>query len=153
MAPEAEAAAEGVKGIAGAQRPLAAGSFPVQGVAFDVGDELVTRGFFSCVLTAEVDLVQVAGAVVEVVERAQCVFFRQGRQEGTGTVAQGVVFVTQGVGLTTGFVRGALFDEAAECVVGKANAVQGGEFGFGWFVIGQGARQPTVVGGFRGAAL
>ena len=50
------------------------------------------------------------------------------------------MFVTQGVGLTTGFVGGALFDEAAEGVVGKANAVQGGEFGFGWFVTGQGAR-------------
>ena len=89
---------------------------------------------------AKVDLVQVAGAVVEVVKCAQCVFFRQGRQEGTGTVAQGVVFVTQGVGLTTGFVGGALFDEAAEGVVGKADAVQGGEFGFGWFVTGQGTR-------------
>ena len=76
--------------------PLGAVNFSVEGVAFVVANDL----------TIEVNLVQVAGAVVEPVE-----VFAVG-QLGLDAVAQEIVVVTQFTNLTTGSLD-AFAEEAA----------------------------------------
>ena len=75
--------AEGVEGVAAGQPALGAAGFAVQPVAFDVGDGFAVKG----------DPVQVAAAVVEVLQAAAAGQFDR------GTVAGIVVAVVVGIAL------------------------------------------------------
>ena len=84
------------------------------------------------VALAVVDLVQVARAVVQVVQRSlQVGLALQWGQLGLGAVAQRVVAVPQGVALAGGFVRSGFFGEVADLVVGEGAGVQGLEAAVG----------------------
>ena len=137
LAPRAGQAAYWVVGEAGLGFALAAQDFLVQVVALYVADELVdglgvgrARGC-PCVALAQVDLVQVAAAVVQVVEGTLCGPAVQCWQHGLGAVAQRVVAVPQGVALAGGFVSGGFFGEVADLVVGEGAGVQGFEAAVG----------------------
>ncbi|MNI60869.1 hypothetical protein D3C73_1161090 [compost metagenome] len=90
-------AAHGVVAEAAGERALGAQDFAVQVVALDVADQLAV----------EVELVQVAAAVIQVIE-----VLAGGQRQG-GEVAQWVVFVGQGA------LRRGLLDQSAEQVVGE----------------------------------
>ena len=90
-------AAHGVVAEAAGECALGAQDFAVQVVALDVADQL----------TVEVELVQVAAALVQMVE-----VLAGGQRQG-GEVAQWIVVVGQGA------LRRGLLDQAAEQVVGK----------------------------------
>ena len=103
----------------------------MKGIALDIGDQLMNtegRGFvrtFGAGPLRQIDLVQVATAVVQVV---QCPFgigiIRQAGQNGLGAVAQFVVSMTQGVRLTADFVRTVLGDQVAKQVIFEAGGVE-----------------------------
>ena len=106
----------------------------MQRIALDVADELVYgQGVrLAGVPLAEVDLVQMARAVVQVVQRPLGVLLTgQGGQHGLGAVAQGVMAVVQGVRLAGDFIDGHFLHQIAQQIVGKAGGVQGleGEIG------------------------
>ncbi|VVO36425.1 hypothetical protein PS712_05442 [Pseudomonas fluorescens] len=90
-------ATHGVVTEAAGERALGAQHFAVQVVALDVADQLAV----------EVELVQVAAAVVQVIE------VLAGGQRQRGEVAQWIVFVGQGA------LRRSLLDQSAEQVVGE----------------------------------
>ena len=74
---------------------------------------------------AQVDLVQMARAVVQVVQRPLGVRLAgQGRQHGLGAVAQGVMAVVQRVALAGDFIDRHLLHQIAQQIVGKAGGVQ-----------------------------
>ena len=77
------------------------------------------------VALAQVDLVQVAAAVVQVVEGAFCGLAVQHWQHGLRAVAQWVVAVAQGVALAGLCVGGGLRNEVAHLVICKSSGVQG----------------------------
>ena len=131
LAPGAGQAAYGVVSEASLGFALAAQDFLVQVVALYVADELVdglgvgrARGC-PCVALAQVDLVQVARAVVQVVQRPLGVLLTgQGGQHGLRAVAQGVMAVVQRVALARDFIDRHLLHQIAQQVVGKAGGVQ-----------------------------
>ena len=98
-----------VVAVAGVGAALAAQYFLVQVVTLDVADELVHGRICGCrVLLAVVDLVEVARAVVEVVERSLVQrLMGQLRQHGLRAVAQKVVLVLECVALVSGVVNAA----------------------------------------------
>ena len=99
----------------------------MQRIALDVADELVHgQGIvIRCIAPAQVDLVQVARAVVQVVQRPLGVRLTgQGRQHGLGAVAQGVMAVAEGVRLAGDFIDRHLLHQIAHAVIGKAGGVQ-----------------------------
>ena len=106
----------------------------MQRIALDVADELVhAQGLiaaFGCsgIAPAQVDLVQMARAVVQVVQRPLGVRLAgQGRQHGLGAVAQGVMAVVQRVALASDFIDRHLLHQIAQQIVGKAGGVKGFE--------------------------
>ena len=130
LAPGAGQAAYGVVSEASLGFALAAQDFLMQVVALYVADELVDGlGVRRMrVALAQVDLVQVAAAVVQVVEGTLhlSLAFRacQGWQHGLGAVAQGVVAVGEAVALAGLCVGGSLCNEVAHQVVFKGGGVQ-----------------------------
>ena len=103
----------------------------MQRIALDVADELVHgqgigRAFCGRrIAPAQVDLVQVARAVVQVVQRPLGVLLTgQGGQHGLGAVAQGVMAVVQRVALAGDFIDGHFLHQIAHAVIGKAGGVQ-----------------------------
>ena len=130
LAPRAGQAAYWVVGEAGLGFALAAQDFLVQVVALYVADELVDglrvrrAGGCPCVALAQVDLVQVAAAVVQVVEGTLCGPAVQCWQHGLGAVAQRVVAVAQGVALASDFIDRHLLHQIAQQIVGKAGGVK-----------------------------
>ena len=103
----------------------------MQRIALDVADELVHgQGLiaaFGCsgITPAQVDLVQMARAVEQVVQRPLGVRLAgQGRQHGLGAVAQGVMAVVQRVRLARDFIDRHLLHQIAQQVIGKAGGVQ-----------------------------
>ena len=99
----------------------------MQRIALDVADELMYgQGVGLAGLTlAQVDLVQMARAVEQVVQRPLGVLLTgQGRQHGLGAVAQRVVGMAQGVGLAGLLISGDFLDEVAHAVIGKVGGVQ-----------------------------
>ena len=98
-----------VVAVAGVGAALAAQYFLVQVVTLDVADELVHGRICGCrVLLAVVDLVEVARAVVEVVERSLVQrLMGQLRQHRLRAVAQKVVLVLECVALVSGVVNAA----------------------------------------------
>ena len=99
----------------------------MQRIALDVADELVHgQGIvIRCIAPAQVDLVQMARAVEQVVQRPLGVRLAgQGRQHGLGAVAQRVVGMAQGVGLAGLLISGDFLDEVAHAVIGKVGGVQ-----------------------------
>ena len=106
----------------------------MQRIALDVADELVHgqgigRAFCGRrIAPAQVDLVQVARAVVQVVQRPLGVLLTgQGGQHGLGAVAQGVMAVVQRVALAGDFIDRHLLHQIAQQIVGKAGGVKGFE--------------------------
>ena len=106
----------------------------MQRIALDVADELVHgQGLiaaFGCsgIAPAQVDLVQMARAVVQVVQRPLGVLLTgQGGQHGLGAVAQGVMAVVQRVALAGDFIDRHLLHQIAQQIVGKAGGVKGFE--------------------------
>ena len=106
----------------------------MQRIALDVADELVYgQGVGLAGLTlAQVDLVQMARAVEQVVQRplGRGLAGQLG-QHGLRAVAQGVMAVAQGVRLAGDFIDRHLLHQIAQQVIGKAGGVQGleGEIG------------------------
>ena len=102
----------------------------MQRIALDVADELVQgQGIvIRCIAPAQVDLVQVARAVEQVVQRPLGMRLAgQGRQHGLGAVAQGVMAVVQRVALARDFIDGHFLHQIAQQIVGKAGGVKGFE--------------------------
>ena len=95
--------AEGVEGVAAGQPALGAAGFAVQPVAFDVGDGFAVKG----------DPVQVAAAVVEVLQAAAAGQFDR------GTVAVAVVVVAHVAAEYVGHV-GAVWDNTGAGKFGQA---------------------------------
>ena len=99
----------------------------MQRIALDVADELVQgQGIvIRCIAPAQVDLVQMARAVEQVVQRPLGVLLTgQGGQHGLGAVAQGVMAVVQRVALARDFIDRHLLHQIAQQIVGKAGGVQ-----------------------------
>ena len=99
----------------------------MQRIALDVADELVHgQGVGLAGLTlAQVDLVQMARAVEQVVQRPLGVLLTgQGGQHGLRAVAQGVMAVVQRVALARDFIDRHLLHQIAQQIVGKAGGVQ-----------------------------